>query len=165
MRGRRPKPVEQRALEGNPGKRPVPARVAIGGDPPEAIEEPPRHLDGDAQFWWREAVPVLRRVGIVDVVDRPSLEMCACAYSRFRSANRLLRKQGIYVRDAKTGEIREHPALRTEREAMVAYQRIAEQYGLTPVARTRLGLAELQRLSLAQELDQSLGEVVLEQVE
>ena len=53
------------------------------------------------------------------------------------------------------------PALRVERDAWQAFLRFAEQYALTPVARTRLGLAELHRRTLAEELDEQLGRSVV----
>ena len=46
------------------------------------------------------------------------------------------------------------------------YLRFAEEFGLTPVARTRLGLAELRRRrSMVDELRDSLGPPNLEPVE
>ncbi len=41
---------------------------------------------------------------------------------------------------------------------MALFAKFAEQYALTPTARTRLGLAELKRRSLTDELDSELGE-------
>jgi P27 family predicted phage terminase small subunit len=155
-RGRKPKPREQRIAEGNPGKRPLPEPVIMGGSPREA-PEPPEHLDDDGKAWWREAVPILHHVGLLDTVDTAALEMAATAYSRFRQARRVVDAQGVLTRGS-TGQLREHPALKTEREAQSQYLRFAEQYALTPVARTRLGLAELHRRSLADEMDSRIGE-------
>ena len=153
-RGRKPKPAEQRIREGNPGKRPLPEPVVIGGE--FDIAEPPEHLSADAQEWWREAIPVLQEVGLLDKVDVAALEMAATAYARFRQAKRVVDAQGVVARGS-TGQIREHPALKTEREAQAMFLRFAEQYALTPVARTRLGLAELHRRSLMDEMNEQLG--------
>ena len=45
-----------------------------------------------------------------------------------------------------------NPAVRIEREAAKALLHLAEHYGLTPVARVRLGLSELKRKGLQAEL-------------
>jgi hypothetical protein len=63
---------------------------------------------------------------------------------------------GHFVRGS-VGQLREHPAIRIEREATAMFLKIAEHYALTPVARTRLGLAELHRRTLAQEMGGAFG--------
>lgn len=159
IRGPKPKPVQQRIAQGNPGKRPIPPHVEMGGLPPEP-PEPPEHLDETAKAWWREAIPVLHNVGLLDVVDNAALEMAATAYSRYRAAQRVIKDQGSLSRGS-TGQIVEHPAMATERQAQQQYLRFAEQYALTPVARTRLGLAELHRRSMQDEMNQKLGKQAL----
>ena len=44
-----------------------------------------------------------------------------------------------------------------ERDAQAAFLRLAEQYGLTPLARTRLGLVALKRRSLQEELQERVS--------
>ncbi len=158
MRGRKPKPIEQRRREGNPGKRELPDAVVIGG---RAVSlEPPAGLDEDASAFWAKAVPVLAEVGLLDVVDEGALEMLCTQYARAVQARRIIEDQGLLARGS-TGQLVEHPAIATERNAAQAFLRFAEQYALTPVARTRLGLAELQRKSLAQEMEETLGKAEL----
>lgn len=157
MRGPKPKPVEQKIKEGNPGKRKLPEPVLIGGRPELAeMNEPPEHLDDDAKEWWLVHVPRLLEVGILDRVDTPHLEMLATSYSRWRQAGRVLASEGLFQRGS-VGQIKEHSALKIERAAKADYDKTCEQYGLSPLARTRLGLAELSRRSLAQEMSDSLG--------
>jgi phage terminase small subunit len=55
------------------------------------------------------------------------------------------------------GQIREHPALKIEREASATFLRMAVEFGLTPSGRIRLGQAELTRRNLAHELQNHLG--------
>lgn len=159
IRGPKPKSAQQRRAEGNPGKRPIPETVEMGGLPPTS-PEPPDHLDADGKRWWNEAIPILHAVGILDVVDTAALEMAATAYSRYRGAKRVLDTQGTLSRGS-TGQLTEHPACGTERQAQAMYLRFAEQYALTPVARTRLGLAELHRRSMAEEMTNKLGKPAL----
>ena len=47
--------------------------------------------------------------------------------------------------------------MRIEREAARDYLRLAEHFGLTAIARTRLGLAEVRRRSVVEELDHAFG--------
>jgi phage terminase small subunit len=62
-------------------------------------------------------------------------------------------------------QLAEHPALASERVAMTVFLRFAEQYALTPLARTRLGMVELQRRSMQDELADRLGKPVLERAD
>jgi len=72
-------------------------------------------------------------------------------------SGRAIAKEGMFTFGSR-GQPREHPAVRIERDATVLYLRAAEQFGLTPVARTRLGLAELHRRSLHAEMDRALND-------
>lgn len=157
MRGRKPKPVEQRRRAGNPGKRPLPEPVVIGGrtqslDPPEPFPEAARVL-------WDELVPILSEVGVLSPVDRPALIALCRQWARAQAAAEQIEQGGqqTLLSTGSTGQVIEHPLLGIERAASALLLRFAEQYGLTPVARTRLGLAELQRRTLARELSEVLG--------
>jgi P27 family predicted phage terminase small subunit len=156
MRGRKPQPVEQRIKEGNTQNRPLPQTVLVSGRPaPRELDEPPPHLPPEAQEFWRESVARLVEVGIVDKVDVPVLEQLSVQYARIRQAQRVLAIDGHYVRGS-VGQLRPHPALKIEQDATNLFFKIAEHYALTPVARTRLGLAELHARSLKAELDSGL---------
>lgn len=141
MQGRKPKPTEVRVREGNPGKRPLPDPVAVGGRPKE-IPDPPDGLDEDAKDLWREAIPAIWEIGVMDTIDMPALEIMCTAYGRVVQARRIIAKQGVLSRGS-TGQLTEHPALATERASMSLFLKYAEHFALTPIARTRLGLAQL----------------------
>ena len=165
MVGRKPKPVEQRLREGNTERTPLPEPLLIAGRPDMAeMVEPPEDLPADGKAAWREVVPVLAEVGILDRVDRLSLYSMCVFWARAIQAGKVVAKQGHLVRGA-GGHIREHPSLKTERESFAAFHRVAEQFALTPVARTRLGLAELHRRTLRAEFESALGPPDLEPVE
>lgn len=164
MKGRRPKPVEQKIAEGNPGKRPLPEPLLVGGRLTEDdLAEPPADLPADAKRLWRRDVSRLVEVGIADKVDVAALEALCVAYARAKQAGRVVAKVGLFGEGA-AGQLKEHPAVKIERESWAWFQRMAEQYGLTPIARTRLGQAELHRRTLAAELDEKIGEADLEEV-
>jgi P27 family predicted phage terminase small subunit len=157
MRGRKPTPPEEKIRQGNPGRRPIPEPILVGGRPDrEEIVEPPEHLDPEAHDFWVFAVERLTEVGIIDRVDIPVLEQLATQYARIRQAQRAIKKYGHFTRGS-TGQIVAHPAVKMEQDATNLFLKIAEHYALTPVARTRLGLAELQARSMAAEMDDRLG--------
>lgn len=160
--GRKPKSAEQRRAEGNPGKRPLPEPVIVAGRP-DAMAMP-EHLPPAAAEAWDEIVPTLGRLGILDGVDKPALEAMCTQYARARQAGKVVAAQGHLARGS-AGQIREHPSLGTERAAHAMFLRFAEHYALTPVSRVRLGLAELHRRSLAEEMAEALGATELEPVE
>jgi P27 family predicted phage terminase small subunit len=157
-RGPKPKPLEIRQKEGTlRPSRHGEAPVAIPTTDIRSMLEPPEHLDESAKMFWREAVPTLVQAGIISAVDRAALELASTMYARARQAGRVIAEQGHLARGS-TGQLVEHPSLRTERDAAINFLRFAEHYALTPVARTRLGMAELERKSLQQEMKESFGE-------
>jgi P27 family predicted phage terminase small subunit len=139
------------------GRKPKPDTLLVSGRPTLAeLQEPPEHIPAEAKDFWRDSVTRLIEVGIVDRVDVPVLEQLATQYARIRQSQRVLAQDGHFVRGS-VGQLREHPAMKIEREATRMFLQLAEHYALTPIARTRLGLAELHRRSLAEELKEGLG--------
>ena len=158
MRGRKPKPVEQRRLEGgrDVSHRTVAEPMLVAGRPMHEFDEPPADLPLDGREFWQVTVSRLIDVGMLDLVDEVALRMLATQYARWCQAGRVVAIDGHFVRGS-VGQLREHPAIKIEREAHGLYVKTAEQFGLTPMARTRLGLAELHRRSLHSEMDRALG--------
>lgn len=144
--------MEQRRREGNPGKRPLPEPVLAAGRIAPAA---PESLPTAARAVWTTIVPTLDRVGLLDGIDALALEGLCVLVARAREAREILDRDGVLLQH--NGRVSVHPAFRVERDAWQAFLRFAEQYALTPVARTRLGLAELQRRSLADELEAQIG--------
>jgi P27 family predicted phage terminase small subunit len=164
MRGRKPTPVEQRKRTGNPQHRPLPEPLLVSGRPDlQELAEPPDYLPDEAKEFWRDSVIKLVETGIIDRVDVPVLEQLSVQYARIRQAQRVLAVDGHYVRGS-VGQLRPHPALKIEQDATSLFLKMAEHYALTPIARTRLGLAELHKRTLAQELESGLGKANLRKV-
>jgi P27 family predicted phage terminase small subunit len=162
--GRKPKPIEQRRREGNASKRPEPEVMLVAGRPRIGeLDEPPEHLNSWAKAFWQEMVPQLVDVGILDRVDKYALEQLATQYGRIRAAQAAIDRFGYFTTGSR-GQPREHPAVKLEREATRLFLQLAEHYALTPIARTRLGLAEITRRSLLQEMEEGLGKPTLRPV-
>jgi P27 family predicted phage terminase small subunit len=157
MRGPKPKPVEQRRLEGGSdvSHRALVEPMLVAGRPDHELDEPPRDLSPVARRYWRKTVRRLVEVGMIDLVDEAALRMLASQYARWETAAKVVNAEGV-VSTGYMGQPVEHPAVRVERNATILYLRAAEQFGLTPMARTRLGLAELHRRSLHAEMGRAL---------
>ncbi len=139
--------------------------ILVGGRPGSAeLSEPPEHLPAEAKEFWRSTVVRLVEVGLVDRVDVPLLEQLATQYARIRQARRVVEEVGHFSRGS-MGQVREHPALKIEREATMLFQRLADQFALSPLARARLGIAEVYRRSLQADLEQMLGGPVLRPID
>jgi len=150
----KPTPVEIKRATGNPGNRPLPVAVVPGGRPDL---RPPDDLPADAKMFWREVVDELNRHGVLAAVDAPALTILAVHWSHAEKARRVLDRDGLFMATA-AGTISEHFALRTWRRSTDAFLKVSEHFALTPVARTRLGMAQLEfRSSLADELDAQIG--------
>jgi P27 family predicted phage terminase small subunit len=166
LSGRKPKPVEQRVREGNPQRSPLPEPMLVAGRPQDSdpMLEPPEDMPADGKEAWNQVVPTLHEVGLLDRVDRLMLQAMCMQWARARQAGKVISKQGHLIRGA-GGHIREHPSLKTERDSYAAFSRFAEQFALSPVARTRLGLAEIHRRTLKAEFETAMGDPELEPID
>jgi P27 family predicted phage terminase small subunit len=93
---------------------------------------------------------------VLDGLDQPALEAACLRYARAKQAARIVDEQGP-ISTGSTGQLVAHPAIQIERESFTAFLRFAEQYGLTASARTRLGLSEMRRRAMTDELTERIG--------
>lgn len=124
------------------------------------LDEPPEGLPADGKAMWREIVPTLAAVGLIDRVDRWALEELCLAHARRTQFSRIIKSEGLFSAGSHA-QLRQHPAVAGERAAAEAFARMASQFGLDPTGRVRLGVAKLHRKSLSAELDDVLGSVKL----
>lgn len=136
MRGRTPKPVEQKIREGNPGRRKLPAPLELAGP---GLEKP-SDLPAAAALLWDEIVPILDAANILNGIDRAALTVLCVQWARVEAARKVIAQEGMFALGS-TGQIIEHPAVGTERSGTQLFIRVAEQFGITPVARARIAAA------------------------
>src|SRR5271166_4366937 len=68
VKGRVPRPREERIREGK--TRDLPEVTLVAGRPQAGeVLEPPMKLTRDAEAWWDEVVPVLAEAGLLERVD------------------------------------------------------------------------------------------------
>lgn len=164
-RGNPPVPLEVRKRQGGTSDRngavshrPVPEPVRTQTLPPDAESlDLPGWVPAEGRVFARGVMRELADAGILDRVDRAAVAACAVCWARFCRAVEAVNAEGMVVLGS-GGQIVESPMLAVERHERVLLLRYLEQFGLTPSARARLGLAAVQARSLQQELNATLGE-------
>jgi P27 family predicted phage terminase small subunit len=136
-------PTYLKLLKGNPGKR------AIRPEPepamPDKPPDPPAFLSEDAQNEWHRLAEELHRLGLLTVLDLMPFAAYCEAYSRWVVAERLLAAmadkdatKGLLVR-SNAGSPMVNPLVKIARNAANDMLKFAGEFGMTPVARSRLG--------------------------
>lgn len=149
-RGRKPKPTAVKALEGNPGKRPLPKNEVK----PKSPVKRPRGLVGGARKFWDEHAAELEALGVATGWDVPALRMMAEHYAISLEALEQLREDNQLVVPGRYGA-RVNPLVTVFRNHSEAFKKFAEQFGMTPSARARLPVAPADdpaQLSLVEAL-------------
>jgi P27 family predicted phage terminase small subunit len=130
-----PVPFIVRKLRGNPGKRSMrpPPEPALLPAPPE----PPEWLTPHAREEWGRVAGDLQMVGLLTAVDLAALAAYCWSYSVWRTASEQLAAEGL-TDVTQDGRQCRHALTKTAREAAADMIRYAGEFGLTPVARTRI---------------------------
>ena len=157
-RGPAPEPRELREAKGNPGRRPLPAPVVVGGRVAFAAPPAPPGLGERASAVWNELALMVTEAQMLTVSDLAALEGLAVQIARARQAREALDGQPLAVEGAQSQWI-VNPLVRVERDAWTLVLKIAREFGMTPSARASLGLTMTQGRSLAFDLQQRLGQV------
>lgn len=138
-KGRKPKPVEVKRREGNPGKRPLPDATLIGG---RGAPDKPLGLSTVAGSLWDIEVPKMVDAGVLDLCDGPVLGQYFEAWSIAIMAAKEVDENGamILVPNDFTGEMKtkRNPATIVLKDAQQTMRMIASEYGLTPASRSTL---------------------------
>ena len=154
IRGRKPKPIALRKLEGNPGKRPLVKKVVnfnvierllkatkIGKK--ENAPLCPAWLSEKARQEWRRVAPVLKQLGLLHVIDRTALAGYCQAYARWREAEEFIEtKEKEYI-NTKGKKSVIHPLIFSQRayiaqKYLLICKNFLVEFGMTPSSRGRL---------------------------
>lgn len=118
--------------------------------------------DDQAQRLWKQVCTILIDANIITEGDLFAVEQFVMATLEARRAYFELRTAGSTVATANPAggraALTTHPAYRVWRDSNATMLKWGEHLALTPVARTRLGLAIGHGRKLAQELDDGLPE-------
>ena len=150
-------------LRGNPGQRklhpePVP-EIA------KTCPEPPSFITGYAADEWWSVAPELHRLGLLTRVDVASLAAYCQAYGHWRTAEEALARMadrdehmhGLLIKTV-DGNVRRNPLVKIAADAAEDMLRFAGEFGLTPVARTRLAAGGYAQPSSPSKFDGLLGD-------
>jgi len=140
MAGRTPKPAGLKLLEGrgngkDSGGREVKPTPGFTRLPPE----PPDFLAGRARALWDQIVPELQRLQLLKPIDQAALTALCLTWERLCGAQALIKSEGMTV-PGERGPVK-NPAVLIVEAASKELRAWASEFGLTPSAEGRLGLA------------------------
>lgn len=145
MAGRPPKPAALKLVAGNPGKR------ALNKQEPDpeylADLTPPDWLDDRAKAVWNELAPALKRAKLLTEVDVQALAMGCVSIAQYRFAvsrtgDQLVKSKTVVDDEGKAVEAGEHinPWAFIQSMAFKQADKLFQQFGMTPAARTRIAV-------------------------
>lgn len=156
MKGRKPKDLALKILNGNPGKGKLNKKDAV---PFVAGPiEKPSGLDKLASQEWDRLTEHLAPV--LGPANAGAVLVAATAYSRMRKADGVIAKSGeTYRTIGKNGAemIREHPMVGIGDRSRIMYHRALAELGATPVGRTRVKKLPDPEATKPTDLDTMLG--------
>ena len=152
QRGRKPKPTALKTLEGNPGKRQLNVN-----EPKPLAKAPscPKWLDPEAKKEWRRLSKKMEQIGILTEIDMAAFAGYCQAYARWKAAEEFISKHGSIVKTP-SGYWQQVPQVSIAQQYMKAMQKFAEQFGLTPAARSRI-VADNSKTEYMDDMDRLLG--------
>lgn len=139
MKGRKPKPTLVKAMQGNPGKRPM---NYLEPKPPKGKPKPPDDLSPLAKAEWDRCVDRLASMGLATVADEAAIEAYCEIYATWKEAKAKVRSSGLVVKSEKTGRPMRNPYLEIERHSHNDMLRYLTEFGLTPSSRSRIKVAD-----------------------
>jgi P27 family predicted phage terminase small subunit len=137
-------PTHLKLIRGNPGKRAIPPEPEPI-QPPKMPEAPP-FLTGYAADEWYRVGPELHRLGLLTVLDLGVFSAYCEAYKRWRTAEEVLATMaakdavtgGLLVKCA-DGNAGANPLVRIAAHAARDMVSFAGEFGMSPLARARIG--------------------------
>ena len=94
--------------------------------------------DPDARAEWERAAPLLHRLGLLTEADLDALILYCATFSRWKQAERQLRKFGMLVTSKRNQYPIMSPYLNISTKAQTQCRAMLIEFGLTPVSRARV---------------------------
>jgi P27 family predicted phage terminase small subunit len=133
-RGRKPTPSAIKALEGNPGKRALNEREPR---PEKKAPSCPKWLEPEAKKEWRRLAKKMEALGVLTEVDMAAFAGYCQAYARWKQAEERITDRGLVIRTP-SGYPQQGPYISIAQQYLRLMHQFAEQFGLTPAARSRI---------------------------
>lgn len=142
MRGRPRKPTALRVLEGNRGKRDLPANEPIPEPPDDCPPPPPPWLTHRvARAEWVRLSRELWLLGLLTRLDVTALATYCRTYATFVEAQEEVRARGILL-TLKNGSKIQNPALNIMKATARDLMKFANEFGMTPSGRSRIDISK-----------------------
>lgn len=147
MAGRRPKPLAMHKLNGNPRHF---SQAQLNGDlnpkPEVKIPEMPKGMHKIARREWRQIVPILLRMGVLNESNGTALAAYCRSVAEIEVAYKDMEKNGrnftTHFEDkdgnVHIGDIKPNPAVAQFYTAMKTAKTFLLEFGLTPASLTKL---------------------------
>ncbi len=136
MRGKKPKPVVLKQLEGNPGKRPLnlnePKPLPIAPECPEELKPLAKKI-------WNRFYPELEILGLLTIIDEMAFAGLCQNYAIYLETEKFLEENGRVIR-TRSGAIKARPEVAIANNALNFVKAFAAEFGLTPSSRGRIYL-------------------------
>lgn len=151
-RGRKPIPTDIKILEGNPGKCPLNTH-----EPKPLKKAPPcpKWLEAEAKKEWRRLAKTLEAMGVLTEADMAAFAGYCQSYARWKEAEGRITDRGLVIRTP-SGYPQQVPYISIAQQYLKLMQQFAEQFGLTPAARSRIIAANGENAA-ADDMDELLG--------
>ena len=134
VRGRKPKPTALKALEGNPGHRPM------NKDEPKPKVKAlacPSTLSKEAKKEWRRLCKEMEQQGVLTGWDMRIFEHYCDSYAKWKEATDFLNQRGLFY-ITPSGYPQQFPQVQIAQKYSVLMHKYAQELGLTPAARSRI---------------------------
>jgi P27 family predicted phage terminase small subunit len=136
-------PTVVKLLRGNPGKQRLPVNEPMPRSE-ATCPSPPSFLARYAVEEWEHTAPQLHALGLLTVLDGAMFAVYCSAYAQWRSAEELLaeaaaadrKNHGLLIE--RDGRLIANPQTGIARRAAELMLRIANEFGMTPAARSRI---------------------------
>lgn len=131
-RGRKPQPLEQKKLHGNPGKR------ALNKNAPKMAEgypSPPDGMDDLARSVWFSLGGIIDKA-IIKLTDQWTLEVFCSAIAQYRRATAAIAEKGDVIQVG--AMLQKNPWHTVLRDAIAVIDKFGAKLGLSPAERSKI---------------------------
>jgi len=153
MAGRPRKPKNLLILEGNPGHQTKKELSRATPKPDGRLPQCPGHLTGEARKEWKRVTRDLRKIGILDSVDRVAIASYCDCYRRWREASDQLTEQGLIYKQRGIPKL--NPLANHLNGLFKELRQYLTQFGMTPAAREKITVKKNEES--VDPMDQILG--------
>lgn len=153
MKGRKPKPVELKKLEGREKKTELKGERLVK---PDTFPRCPKWLDKIAKAEWKRVAPVLKKIGLLSQLDRTALAGYCYFYSLFKKAVEKS-NQTPEILKTKAGQEYLSPYVKLAFKCVDYLKIFCSEFGFTPSSRGRMQL-NIQNPQEDDEMEKLLSE-------